>query len=320
MALTLTSVAIAGVPGKPRTVSRVGLGAMLLSIGDRPPREAAKAVLRRAIELGVTLVDTADVYALDQDDIGHNERLIAETLHEMGLRAGDGETRILVATKGGRTRPGGRWEHDGRPERLREACHASLRALGVERIALYQFHSPDPAVPFVESVGALARLREEGKVDAVGLSNVRIAEIREAQALVPVATVQNVFSAWEAGWRRSRLLDLCEREGMILLAYSPLGGRRRAQALSDQPALSALAKEVHASPQELALAWLLRQSPAIVPIPGTTRASRLASIVRSATLELDAGAGRRLDAAVRKLSGGSLAGRLTAALRRRFRR
>jgi aryl-alcohol dehydrogenase-like predicted oxidoreductase len=157
-------------------------------------------------------------------------------------------------------------------------------------------------------------------VDAVGLSNVCPAEIREAQALVPVATVQNAFSVWEAGVRRPPLLDLCEREGMVLMAYAPLGGRRRALELSERPALAALAEELDASPQELALAWLLRQSRAIVPIPGTTRGSRLDSIVRSATLELDEEAGRRLEAAVRELSGGHLVGRLAARLVRPFRR
>jgi hypothetical protein len=174
-------------------ISRIGLGAMRLSIQGRPAPDEAEAVVRRAVELGITLVDTADVYALDDGDAGHNERLVAGVLRRMGAGFGgeDGAPRVVVATKGGMTRPGGRWERNGRPEHLRSACEASLRALGVDRIDLYQFHTPDPAVPFAESVGALARLRDEGKVAAVGLSNVTLPQIREAAALVPISSVQN---------------------------------------------------------------------------------------------------------------------------------
>jgi aryl-alcohol dehydrogenase-like predicted oxidoreductase len=153
--------------GTGRTVARIGLGAMHLSLPGRPEREAAKAVVRRAVELGVTLIDTADAYCIDQAEAGHNEGLVAEALREMGAGFGGvgpaGSPRVVVATKGGMVRPGGRWERDGRPVHLRGACEASLRTLGVERIDLYQFHAPDRAVPFSDSVGAIARLVEEGR-------------------------------------------------------------------------------------------------------------------------------------------------------------
>jgi aryl-alcohol dehydrogenase-like predicted oxidoreductase len=295
---------------------------MSLSTDGRPARDVGKAVVRRAVESGVDLIDTADVYALDQGDLGHNERLVAEALREMGVEIGDGTgTSVLVATKGGMTRPGGRWERDGRPEHLREACHASLRALGVERIPLYQLHCPDPGVPFMDSIGALARLREEGKIDWIGLSNVDSAEIREAASAVPVTSVQNAFSPWDIGLRRSRVVDLCEREGIVFLAHSPLGGIRGATALAEPEAVSALSRELEATPQELALAWLLAQASVVVPIPGARRVSSVESSVRALSLRLDASVLRRLKRAFRSLPasrdlGERVLGRLASVFRR----
>lgn len=273
---------------------------MPLSLRGRPDRETAKAVVRRAVELGVTLIDTADAYALDHTDIGHNERLIAEALAEVGLRC-DGP--VVVATKAGMTRPDGRWQRDGRPEHLRNACHASLRALGVERISLYQFHSPDPAVDLADSVGALARLREEGKVAEIGLSNVSVDQIRTAERITAVATVQNALSAWDVGYRRSRVVEHCAREGIVFLAYAPLGGAARAARLGESPALLALGRELEATPQELALAWLLREAPIVVPIPGATQARSVESGVRALSVDLDLRTHRRLIKAFRTLPG-----------------
>jgi len=160
---------------------------MHLSIDGRPSEAQGIRVLHAALDAGVTLIDTADVYCLNQHDIGHNERLIAAALASWpGARGG-----VTVATKGGVVRPGGRWESDARPAQLRAACDRSLLALGIERIDVYQLHAPDPRVPFAESVGELARLREQGKVRWVGLSNVSVAQIREAQAIAPVTSVQN---------------------------------------------------------------------------------------------------------------------------------
>jgi aryl-alcohol dehydrogenase-like predicted oxidoreductase len=289
---------------------------MLLSLPGRPDRDAARALLRHAVEQGVNLIDTADAYALDDDDTGHNERLIAEVLRGMGIDPGAGleEDVPIVATKGGRTRPGGQWAIDGRPEHLRSACHASLKALGVERIALYQLHTPDPDVPFAESVGAIARLREEGKVGLVGLSNVTRAQLDEALSIVPVASVQNSLSVWNAGLRRPPVVARCAEAGILFMAHSPLGGRGTAGALSDARALSELAASLHTTPQELALAWLLDLDPVVVPIPGATRTSSVDSGLRALRLSLDDDAARRLRRALRGLPGQRIAGRIARKL------
>ncbi len=283
----------------PGPLGRIGLGAMLLSLASRPDRETAKAVIRRAVELGMNLIDTADVYALDDGDIGHNERLIAEALAEMGPQASD----VLVATKGGMRRPEGRWVKAARPERLRAACEASLVALGVDSIALYQLHAPDPEVPFAESVGALARLREEGKVRAVGLSNVGVAQIEEARSIVPIASVQNWLSPWSIGSRPGPVVRYCERESLVFLAYAPMGGASRAPLLGRSRALVELGRELGATPFQLALAALLHESPAVVPIPSSTRLATVESSVRAASIELDEVDRARLRRAFAELSG-----------------
>lgn len=280
---------------------------MQLSLQGRPERAVAKAVVRKAVECGITLIDTANVYALDHTEIGHNERLIAEALFEMGISpdgtAGRGGTSVVVATKGGRTRPGGRWERDGRPEQLKDACHASLRALGVERIALYHLHAPDPAVPFAESVGMLARLRDEGKIHTIGLSNVSVDQVKEARRIVPVASVQNAYGPWDIGYRRPQIVEYCCREGILFLAYSPLGGSGRVASLGSSPTLTALATVRRATPQELILAWLVSEWRCVVPIPGATRLSSVESSVRAASLTLTPNEVRRIKRALRRLPG-----------------
>lgn len=295
---TLSSVEL---PGTSRRISRLGLGAMQLSIAGRPSRELAKSVLRRAVEAGITLIDTADSYALDDSDIGHNERLIAETFSEMGLDVQDGP--VVVATKGGLRRPDGAWTRDARPEHLREAVHASLRALGCDRITLYQLHAPDPRTPFQDSIGVLARMREEGKIGAIGLSNVSVAQVREASRIAPIASVQNAYSVWEIGYRRSTVVKECERQGLVFLAHSPLGGGDRAKQLSKEVAFAAVAETLGVTPQQLALAWLLHQSDTIIPIPGASRPSRIDENVRALELELESARLREIARAARNLPG-----------------
>ncbi len=254
-------------------VAPVGLGAMPLSIDGRPSERDAIRVVHAALEAGMTLIDTADVYCLDDRDIGHNERLIARALSEWK------GARPVVATKGGLERPGGAWVPSGRPEHLRHACEASLKALGVETIALYQLHSPDPRVPFADSVGTLAELRREGKIEHVGLSNVTVEEIRAARRIVPIASVQNRCNILDRQPWLDGVLVACEQETIALLAYAPVGGHRGSGRIAESAPLRAVAERRGVSPYQVALAWLLGKSPVLIPIPG---ASRVTSAVDSA--------------------------------------
>ena len=266
-----------------REVAPIGLGAMPLSLDGRPDRDQALATIACALESGVTLVDTADAYSTGGPDTGHNERLIAEA-----LRAWSGpRDAVLVATKGGHVRTAdGSWGLDGRPEHLRAACDASLRALEVDVIDLYQLHRPDPAVPFIESVGAIAELRDAGKVRLVGLSNVDVDQIDAARAVVPVASVQNQFAP---AFRSSGgELAHCRSLGIAFLAWSPLGGMSAASRLGDDHgAFAAVAADHGISPQQVALAWCLAHGEVVIPIPGSSRPATIADSVRAADLVLD---------------------------------
>ena len=279
----------AGAPSVPA----VGYGGMHLSLQERPPRSVSLDVVRATLDAGVRLIDTADVYCLDDGDLGHNERLIAEAL--LGWRGARSE--VLVATKGGLTRPGGRWERDGRPEHLRRACEGSLRALGVERIALYQLHAPDASVPFEESVGALADLQREGKIRWVGLSNVSVAQIRAAEAIVPIASVQNRLSPFFREALADGVLAYCGERGIGFLAYSPVGGGRLNRKLPDHPVLRPMAARLGVSAHALVLAWVLSRSPAVIVIPSARRPEHALDGVRGGALELSSEDLEAIDAA-----------------------
>jgi aryl-alcohol dehydrogenase-like predicted oxidoreductase len=236
---------------------------MHLSIQDRPPEEQGIRVIHAALDAGVTLIDTADVYCLDDRDVGHNERLIAQALRTFrGTR-----DRVIVATKGGMARPGGRWVMAGRPDQLRAACERSLRALGVDRIDLYQLHTPDRAVPLADSMGALADLQREGKIRWVGLSNVSVAEIGEAEAIVPVTSVQNRLNPFFREALEEGVVEYCTGQGMGFLAYSPTGGGRLNRKLPAHPVLRPMATRLGVTPHALVLAWVLARSPAVTVIP-----------------------------------------------------
>jgi aryl-alcohol dehydrogenase-like predicted oxidoreductase len=254
-------------------VNRLGFGAMRLTgwgiLGEPEDPEEARRVLRRAVELGVNLIDTADSYGPEV-----SERLIAEALHPY-------PDDLVVATKGGLTRPGGRWVPDGRPEHLREACEGSLRRLKVERIDLYQLHAPDPKIAFEDSVWALALLRDEGKIRHVGLSNVGVRELEIALDIVPVAAVQNRYNLSERF--SEAVLQACEREGVGFIPWYPLATGRLARRGGP---LEEVAERHDATPSQVALAWLLGHSPAMVPIPGTSSVAHLEENVAAATLEL----------------------------------
>lgn len=263
-------------------VSAVGYGGMHLSIQDRPSEAQGIRVIHAALDAGVSFIDTADVYCLDENDIGHNERLVAAAL---AARASDREP-VIVGTKGGVTRPGGRWETDGRPEHLRAACERSLRALGVERIDLYQLHAPDPRVPFAESVGALADLQRTGKVRWVGLSNVSVSQIREAERFVPVTSVQNRLNPFFREALADGVLAYCTERQIGFLAYSPTGGGRLNRKLPVHSVLNPMAARLGVTPHTLVLAWVLAQSPAVIVIPSARTVDHAVDSARAAEIDL----------------------------------
>jgi pyridoxine 4-dehydrogenase len=266
-------------------VNRLGFGAMRITgkgvWGPPPDHDAALAVLRRAVELDVNLIDTADSYGPHV-----SEQLVAEALHPY-------PDALTIATKGGLTRTGpGEWQRNGRPEHLRAACERSLRDLHVERIDLYQLHSADPEVPYAESVGALKELQDEGKVRHVGVSNVSVEQLDEARSIVAVVTVQNRFNLVD---RASQdVLDACERDGLGFFAYFPLAAGR---LLEPRGAIGEIAEAHDATPGQVALAWLLQRSPVILPIPGTGSVAHLEENVAAAHLSLTAEDMARLEGA-----------------------
>jgi len=276
-------------------VSAIGLGEMPLSIEGRPDEARAMRTVHASLDAGVTLIDTADSYCLNTQEHGHGERLVARALATYG-----GDTSgVLVATKGGHLRPGdGSWRVDGRPEYLKQACEASLKALGVDAIGLYQFHRPDPAVPYADSVGALAELLDEGKILMAGISNATVGQIDEAQRVLGgrLVSVQNEFSL---RFRSSEdELRHCEQLGIAFIPWSPLGGIGNVgQVERDHPDLARLADERGVSPQQLTLAWMLSKGSRVVPIPGSSRPETARASAAAADIGLTAEEVARIDAA-----------------------
>jgi aryl-alcohol dehydrogenase-like predicted oxidoreductase len=263
-------------------VTAIGYGGMYLSLDGRPPEAQALHVLDTVLDAGVTLIDTADAYCLNEGDVGHNERLIAAALRAWG---GD-RSAVIVATKGGVVRRGPAWDQDGSPAHLRAACERSLRALGVERIDLYQLHAPDSRVPFAESVGALAELRRQGKIRWVGLSNVSVDEIREASSIVPITTVQNRLNPFFREALTEGVVRHCAERGIGFLAYSPTGGGRLNLKLPAHPVIARLAQRLGASPHAVVLAWVLSRSPTVIAIPSARTAEHALDSVSAANLTL----------------------------------
>ena len=257
------------------TVNRMGFGAMRIT-GEGiwgPPEDkgVAKQVLKRAIELEVNFIDTADAYGPEV-----SENLIREELHPY--------EGIIIATKGGQTRPGPRWwAPDGSPEHLREACEASLKRLGVEQIVVYQFHRPDPKVQFEDSIRALVELQQEGKIKYIGLSNVTLDQLRRALELTPIVSVQNHYNI-EHRRDSEPVLRFCEEQEIAFIPYFPIGG---GMSDYDQPALRSVADKHGASTCQIALAWLLRRSPVTLPIPGTSSVKHLEENIAAAEIKLD---------------------------------
>jgi pyridoxine 4-dehydrogenase len=317
------------------TVGAIGLGAMPLSLDERPPEEQAIAVIHRALDLGVTLIDTADSYCIDERDKHHNERLIAKafgaypkdtspnpprtgkagcfgssrgenpdspprTPHRGNISAGCGDVTdresIIVATKGGLMRPKGDWIVNGDPEHLKKTIRESFEALGEERpIPLWQLHAPDSRFPIEESLQPVREAVDAGLIRFVGLSNVSVKEIERARKVIEVVSIQNQFSPWDREPERNGVLKYCEKEGLTFLPWSPLGGSHRVRRLGEIATLTELAKEKGISPQRLVLAWMLAKWPCIIPIPGASRIQSIEDSVGAADVVLSAEEIRRLD-------------------------
>lgn len=265
-----------------RKVFPVGLGGMPLSVAGRPEEPRALETLKAALEAGVDLIDTADVYCLGEGDIGHNERLIAKALKAAGRLKS-----AALATKGGLARPRGEWTNEASPRRLRAACEASLKALEVEAIFLYQLHAPDPKIPFADSVGELSRLKQEGKIRHVGLSNVDAGELAEAQRIVRIESVQNRCNPFHPGDYQDGLLQACERDGVAYLPYGVVGGHRGQFRVGDHPLLGELGRKHGASPFAVVVAWHLAKSPRVLPIPGASRPESIKDSASATGLRLD---------------------------------
>jgi aryl-alcohol dehydrogenase-like predicted oxidoreductase len=269
-----------------RTVSAIGLGGMPMSIEGRPDEARSIATIHAALDAGVTLIDTADSYHLLAGEVGHNEILIAKALAAYGPGAAD----VLVATKSGHLRPGdGSWTQNGDPEYVKTAARASAKRLGVEAIALHQFHRPDPKVPYADSVGALAELLEEGVIVMAGISNVSIEQIKVAQGILGEAlvSIQNEFSP-RVVWGYP-VLKYCAEVGLAYLPWSPLGGIGGAGALGARHAEFGRVAEAHGvSPQQVALAGELALADVVIPIPGASRPESITDSAKAADLVLTA--------------------------------
>ena len=267
-----------------RDVSAIGLGGMPLSIEGRPDEARAIATIHAALDAGVTLIDTADAYHLNPTDVGHNELVIAKALR----LAGAGPDDVLVATKGGHRRPGdGSWYVQGDPAYLAQACEASLQRLDVEAIGLYQFHRPDPSIPYEDSVGAVRDLLDAGKIVMAGISNANPDQIRVAQEILGgrLVSVQNQFSP---AFRSSEPeLELCAELGIAFLPWSPLGGIAKAGSLGEKhAAFATVAEQRGISPQQVCLAWELAKAPVVIPIPGASRPQSIQDSTAAADITL----------------------------------
>jgi pyridoxine 4-dehydrogenase len=255
------------------TVRRLGFGAMRITgrgiWGEPPDRDEAIATVRRAVELGVNFIDTADSYGPFV-----SERLIAEALHPY-------PDDLVIGTKGGMSRSGpGQWSADGRPQHLRAACDESLQRLRLDQIPLYQFHRPDPKVPFEDSVGMLAQLKDEGKIRHIGLSNVTGAQLDQAMRLTPIVSVQNRYNPVDRS--SEAMVDRCETESIAFLPWAPIDSG----SIGQDSAIARVAKAHDATPHQVALAWLLARSPAMLPIPGTGSVAHLEENMAAASLHL----------------------------------
>ncbi|GAB4188181.1 MAG: aldo/keto reductase [Coleofasciculaceae cyanobacterium] len=265
------------------SISAIGLGGMPLSLSGRPSESQAIEVIHRAIDLGVTLIDTADSYCQDESDKHHNERLIHKALQRY---AGD-TSNVIVATKGGLMRPNGNWTRNGNPNHLRETIRISFEALGGSKpIDVWQYHAPDPNYTIEEALQPAKEAVKEGLIRFVGVSNFSVEQIKRARDVVDVVSVQNQYNPWHRQPELDGVLEYCQTEGLTFFPWSPLGGRRRVSSLEEIPAIARLARDKGVSVYQIVLAWLRAQSPCIVPIPGASKISSLDDSVAAVDVQL----------------------------------
>ena len=264
-------------------ISAIGLGGMPLSLSGRPTEAQSIAVIHRALDLGVTLIDTADSYCQDQSDKHHNEELIAKALQQY-----TGDIRsVTVATKGGLMRPQGAWTRNGNPHHLRKTIRESFEALGGQKpIDLWQYHAPDPTYTIEAALAPAKEAVEAGMIRFVGVSNFSVEQIKRARDTVEIASVQNQYNPWHREPESDGVLEYCEAEKLTFFPWSPLGGSRRATIGQDIPAIAKLATEKNVSVYCIVLAWLLAKSPCIVPIPGATKISSIEDSVQAIDVQL----------------------------------
>lgn len=262
----------------------IGLGAMPLSITGRPSLSDAVRVITTFIELGGNLIDTADVYGLDDRDRGHNEKLIHQVLKQVGANH-----EVVIATKGGATRPGGGWclRGGGHPKKLRDACEASLRHLGISAHELYYLHGPDPAVPLEDSLGELIKLKDEGKIKNIGIANVNLEQLTLAMKIVTIKMVQNRCNLFCKQDLSNGVVSLCETNHITYVPYCPLGGWADHAKLASSPHFDYFTQKYAVSSYEIFLAWLINQSDHILPIPGMDRVEQVAINFHSLTLQIE---------------------------------
>ncbi|MBW4568485.1 MAG: aldo/keto reductase [Tolypothrix carrinoi HA7290-LM1] len=273
-------------------VSAIALGGMPMSLSSRPPESESLQVIHRALDLGVTFIDTADSYCKDESDKHHNEKLIHKALQTY---SGDA-SNVVVATKGGLMRPNGSWTRNGNPEHLRKTIKESFEALGGEKpIDVWQYHSPDPDYTIESALKPASEAVKEGLIRFVGVSNFSVEQIKQAQDVVEIVSVQNQYSPWYRQPEKDGVLKYCEQQQLTFLPWSPFGGSRRHSDLQDIKAIAQLAKEKGVSVYCIVLAWLRSKSPCILPIPGASKVSSIEDSVRAVDVKLSDEEVQRID-------------------------
>lgn len=276
------------------TVSAMGLGGMPMSVDGRPPESQSIQVIHYALDLGITLIDTADSYCRNESEKHHNEKLISKALREY---RGD-KSKVIVATKGGFMRPNGNWANNGNPDYLKKTIRESFEALGGEKpIDLWQFHQPDPEYTIEQSLVPVKKAVDEGLIRFVGVSNCSVDQIKRAGDVVEIISVQNRYNPWDRQPEFDGVLEYCENERLAFFPWSPLGGRRRVANLKNIDAIAQLAKQKGVSVYNIVVAWLMAKSPCILPIPGASKVSTIEDSVRAVDVKLSGEEVARIDCA-----------------------